>query len=96
MIVHIALFKWKIGIPDDVIEMAMNDVRALKTTHKDIIDIRCGKNFSKWNEGFTHAVIVTAKTHAALDAYRKHPKHTDVADRIDKMEEKSIGFDFED
>ncbi len=37
-----------------------------------------------------------AKTKVALNAYRIHPFHKKIADRIEKMEEKSIGIDFED
>ncbi|HLC77267.1 MAG TPA: Dabb family protein [archaeon] len=70
--------------------------KLLKKKVDGLIDIRCGENFSKWNEGFTHAVIVMAKTRTALDAYRFHPFHKKVADKIEKMEEKSVGVDFED
>ena len=84
MIVHVALFKWKDGTPEYSVKDAMDEVRSLKSVDKDIIDIRCGRNFSKWNEGFTRGVVVMAK------------RHTSIADKIDKMWEKSIGFDFED
>lgn len=96
MIVHIALFSWKKGTKEKEIDKALKDVKLLKNKVDGLIDVRCGKNFSKWNEGFTHAVIVMAKTRVALDAYRIHSFHKEVADKIEKMEEKSIGIDFED
>ncbi|MBI3190615.1 Dabb family protein [archaeon] len=96
MIIHIALFCWKDAISNDEIEKSLEDVRSLKNKVGGLIDVKCGENFSKWNEGFTHAVVVLAKDRTSLDAYRKHPFHEDVARRIDKMEEKSIGIDFED
>ena len=96
MIIHVALFSWKPGTKEKEINRALNDVKLLKKKVDGLIDIKCGENFSKWNEGFTHAVIVMAKTRTALDAYRFHPFHKKVADKIEKMEEKSIGVDFED
>lgn len=95
MIIHIAIFQWKPSVSKNDIEQALEDVRALKSKVDGIIDILCGENFSKWNEGFTHAVVVLTKNREALEAYRKHPDHLDVADRIERMEVKSIGIDFE-
>ena len=96
MIVHIALFKWKKGTNKISIKNALADVRKLKKKIDGLVDIKCGENFSKWNEGFTHAIIVLAKDHTSLDAYRKHTFHKKVAKKIESMEEKSIGIDFED
>ncbi|MBI1934764.1 hypothetical protein HYS30_03815, partial [Candidatus Peregrinibacteria bacterium] len=36
-------------------------------------------------------MIVLAKNKGSLDAYRRHPDHVDVAQRIDTMELKSLG-----
>lgn len=96
MIVHIALFKWKPGVTRGEIEEAISDVRALKSEVDGVTDVRCGENFSKWNEGYTHAFLVLAKDRTALDAYRRHPDHVKVAERIDAMDGGSIGVDFED
>ena len=95
MIIHIALFKWKAEIEDAEIKKALQDVRDLVKKVDGLVNIFCGENFSKWNEGYTHAVVVIAKTRKALDAYRKHPDHQDVALRIERMEAKSLGVDFE-
>lgn len=95
MIVHIALFKWKPEVSQDTIEKAFDDVRSLKSKVDGLTDIMCGENFSKWNEGFTHAVVVLARDRTALEAYRNHPDHVVVGNLIDIIEEKSIGIDFE-
>ena len=84
---HIALFKWKKGATKEHVDKALDDVRALKTKYKGVIDIMCGENFSKWSEGFTHAVVVLAKDREALQVYRNHPLHKVVAEEIEKMEE---------
>lgn len=96
MIVHIALFKWKDNVRQEAIEEAMADVRSLKEKIDGVFDIRCGQNFSKWNEGYTHAFLILARDKEALEAYRNHPDHLDVAKRIDAMDGGSIGLDFED
>lgn len=96
MITHIALFAWKEHVSPKDIQKALDDVKALKEKVPDLIDIRCGENFSRWSEGFTHAVIVSAKDHESLEAYRTHPDHVEVAGRIEVMELKSLGVDFED
>jgi hypothetical protein len=96
MIVHIAIYKWKPGTSRNTIETAMADIRALKNKVDGVLDIRCGENFSKWNEGYTHAFVVLARDKSALEAYRNHPDHVEAAKRINLMDEGSIGIDFED
>lgn len=96
MIIHIALFKWKPDVTSEAIDEVMADVRTLKEKVEGVLDIRCGQNFSKWNEGYTHAFLVLAKDKMALEAYRNHPDHVVVAKRIDAMDGGSIGVDFED
>lgn len=96
MIIHVALFKWKPGVRAKAVQQAMSDVRALKYKVDGIVDIRCGKNFSPWNEGFTHALVVLAQNKAALEAYRNHPDHKVIAKNIEAMDGGSIGIDIED
>jgi hypothetical protein len=96
MITHIALFVWKENADPIDIQRALEDVKALREKVPGLIDIKYGENFSRWSEGFTHAVIVLAESEESLDAYRKHPDHVDVAQRIEAMESKSLGVDFKD
>ncbi len=86
MIAHIAIFKWKQNISESEIEQVFMGLRKLKSKVNGLIDIFCGENFSKWNEGYTHAVVVLAKNRKALEAYRKHSDHEDIAARIENME----------
>ncbi len=94
MIVHIAVFKWRSNVKKSDVDKILLNVSNLKTKIPGIIDIRCGENFSKHSKGFTHAVVVTAKNNNALQAYREHPEHKIVADKIEKMEEDGMGVDF--
>ncbi|HEV3157276.1 MAG TPA: Dabb family protein [Candidatus Baltobacteraceae bacterium] len=96
MITHIALFTWKDGTtPNDIVE-ALQEVKSLRHKVEGLLAIHCGENFSKWNEGFTHAVVVLAENQDALDAYREHPDHEAVAAKIEAMEHRGIGIDFKD
>jgi hypothetical protein len=96
MIVHIAIYRWKAGTSAEEIKSALNDVRALKDLVEGVEDIRCGENYSRWNEGYTHAIVVLARDQHGLDSYRSHPAHEAVAARIEAMEDAGIGIDFED
>ena len=95
MIVHVALFQWKPGVTQEQVSSALEDVRALKSKVPGLHDILCGANYSKWNDGLTHAVVVLAETQEALDAYRRHPDHVVVGKLIDGMEHRGIGVDFD-
>jgi len=94
MVIHIALFAWKSDVSPAQIVKALQDVRDMKSKVPGIVDIYCGENFSRWNEGFTHAFVVLTRDRASLDAYRNHPDHVAVGHLVDSMETKSIGIDF--
>ncbi len=96
MIVHIAIYRWIDGVSAEEVAASLQQVRALRAKVPGVVDIRCGTNFSRWNEGYTHAIVVLAESAPALDAYRNHPDHTTVAARIEAIEAAGIGIDFED
>ncbi|MCX6816246.1 MAG: Dabb family protein [Candidatus Aenigmarchaeota archaeon] len=95
MIVHIALFQWKKGTKEKEINKILGDIRALREI-KGINNIHCGENFSRWAEGYTHAVVVLAKNTSALKAYMEDPVHKKIIEKIEKAEKKSMGIDFEE
>lgn len=96
MVTHIALFRWKKDVSQGEIDQIMYDIKNLKDQIGEVVDLYCGENFSKWNEGYTHAVVVKTKTRKDLDAYRKHSAHIPVAKKVEELEDHSIGIDFED
>jgi len=96
MVIHIALFAWKPDVSSSVIEQALQDVREMRDKVPGLVSVSCGANVSRWNDGFTHGVVVLAESYAALESYRNHPDHVAVGKLIDSLEEKSIGIDFED
>lgn len=96
MFVHIAIFKWKKGTSNTAVQEALQLVRDVKDRVEGIESILCGENYSKWNQGFTHGVVVTAVSQEAMDMYRADEVHEHAAKLIDAMEEDGIGFDFQD
>ena len=95
MIIHVALYRFKPEISKEEIDTSMDEVRALKDKIKSIVEIFAGENFSKHSQGFTHAIVIKFNGKEDIDAYRSHPDHKPVADKLDEIEADSIGIDFE-
>jgi len=95
MLIHIALFRWKEGVSEDEVSEALTLVHAIKDKVGGVQDIFVGKNFHSENKGYTHGVVVIAENQQALDEYRSHPDHKQIAEKIEQMEADGIGFDFE-
>ncbi len=96
MFVHIAVFRWKDHVTADEVTGALAIVKSLETQIPGVKGIYVGENYSKWNKGYTHAVVVIGGSQEAIDQYRAHPVHVDVAEAIDSMEADGIGIDFHD
>ena len=96
MITHIAIYKFKEDCTEEQINDALLEVKALKDKVSGLSDILVGKNYNKWNEGYTHAIVVLAENQEVLDTYRAHPDHAKVAKILDEIEDRGIGIDFED
>ena len=95
MHIHVALFQWKSGVAPQDIRQALQEVEGLQDKIPGVVEICTGENTSQYAEGYTHVVLVRAKTKEAIDAYRKHPDHVAVAKKIEAMEQHGIGVDFE-
>ncbi|HBE90602.1 MAG TPA: stress protein [Candidatus Andersenbacteria bacterium] len=93
MYIHIALFRWKPGVEPEEIKRALREVESLKDKVPGVVDISTGRNSSRYSAGYTHVVLVRAESQEAIDAYRQHPDHVNVAQKIDAMEEHGIGVD---
>jgi len=94
MQVHIALYHWKEGTPQEKIDDALFKIAALESKIDGIVEISCAKNESKYAEGYTHVILVRGRDAKALADYRAHPDHDIAAKIIESMEEKGIGVDF--
>lgn len=94
MQIHIALYHWKEGTSESQVNEALELISQLKNKVDGIVEISCAKNESKYNEGYTHVILVRGRDAKALADYRDHPDHNLAAKIIESMEEKGIGVDF--
>lgn len=94
MLTHIAIFKWREGTSKERIQKVLEEVRALQKKIPGVTHILTGENFSLHGKHFTHGVVVLAENQEAIDAYRNHPDHQQVAKEIEEVEEDGIGIDF--
>jgi hypothetical protein len=94
MYVHIALFKWKPGYLSNEVEEALHEIEALVSEIPGIVEIAVGTNDSRHNSGYTHTLLVRAKSPRALGAYRQHPTHARAAGIIQTAGDHVIGVDF--
>jgi hypothetical protein len=94
MQIHIALYQWKEGTPQEKIDEALSQIAALEHKIDGIVEISCARNDSKYAEGYTHVILVRGRDAKALADYRAHPDHEVAATLIESMEEKGIGVDF--
>jgi len=67
MLVHLVLIRWKGGVNKTEVNNLVTDVKKLKNKIDVIIDIYAGENFSQWNDGYTHAIVVMTKNKKDLD-----------------------------
>lgn len=95
MLIHIALFAWHDDVSQSEITNIFAQLRTLKENIDGVQDLYCGKNFSQYAEGFTHAIVVLLENRESLNAYRSHPEHVRLAKKLESLEKKSIGIDFE-
>jgi hypothetical protein len=74
---HIALFRFKDGTGDVVINRAIDDLRCLAEVIPGITQFSIGTNNSPEGlaDGLTHGFVMTFKGAAARDAYLPHPEH---------------------
>ena len=94
MQIHIALYHWKKGTPEEKINDTLSQIASLEKKIDGIIEISCAKNESKYSEGYTHVILVRGKNAKALADYRAHPDHEIAAKIIESVEDKGIGVDF--
>ncbi len=94
--IHVAIFKWKDMVTRDQVESALQLVRDVADRVPGIHSIYCGRNTSKWAQGFTDAVVVIGENQEAIDQYRADKIHVEAANLIDEMELDGIGVDFSD
>ena len=96
MIVHLAFYEWKKTANKEEVNRIVKKIKLLKNRIEGIKDIKAGENFSKYNLGYSHAFVVFAEDKKSLEKYKNNKTHKEIAIKIERIEEESLGFDFED
>jgi len=94
-VVHIAVFRWKPEADLAAVVEALRKIQGVADDIPEIIEICVARNLSKYDEGYTHVVLVRGESQDAIDAYRNHPDHVVAAAVIEAAEEHGIGVDFD-
>lgn len=92
--VHIAIYRWKEDAPIAELEAAMDKLRGMADDVPGMRLITWGRNTNRWAEGFTHAILIVGDDESAIEQYRAHPLHAEVAQFIDAWEGFGVGVDF--
>src|SRR5688500_10816712 len=94
---HIALFQFKSGTSDAIIQRAVDDLRRLTTVIPGITDCSIGTNSSPEGlaGGLTHGFVMTFRDAAARDAYLPHPEHEKFKSLVLPHIEKVVVFDYD-
>lgn len=96
MIEHLVLFKLKTGTEASAADEMMAQLRALKASVPDVVDLTIGRNFSERAQGFDIGLTVRFKDRAGLDAYAVHPQHVAVVTRLVRpIAETVLALDYE-
>lgn len=96
MNIHVAAFTWHESASSQQVTDALKTVQSLERLVPGVTAIYVGENTSQWGKGYTHVVVVVGDSAEAIDAYREHPVHLDVAKDIESMELDGVGLDFRD
>jgi hypothetical protein len=94
---HIALVKFKPGTGGQIIRESFEAIGKLRETIPGILEYSWGPNNSPegWNQGFTHAFVMTFQDASARDAYLPHPAHERVKQLVLPHVEAVVVVDYE-
>lgn len=93
---HAVFLKFKPGTSEEDIRGIDAMIRALPGEIEEVLSFEGGENVSvePFDDGFTHAYLMSFKDTAALEAYVVHPTHQVVAQRLREVVEAIRVFDY--
>lgn len=90
--VHIALFKWNESVTDAEINEVLTELSAQAVPGS--VEIWAGKNESRFSQGYTHVALIQGSSEEAIEAYRTHPDHVALGQKMHAMQAGGVGADF--
>jgi hypothetical protein len=96
MILHIVLFRFKAGTPEDRIADAGRALCAMRDRIPGIRRIDWGPNLAPGSAEYSHLLVVTVDDMTAVQRYLDHPHHLEiVADFLTPIREARVAADLE-
>ena len=92
---HIALYRWNTDTSPEVVAQVLDNVRAMAEQIPQVIRLDCGLNLAAEPDGYTHYVEVEVADREAYVAYKQHPAHRAVAERIGPLLSEHLSLDTE-
>lgn len=76
---HMVWIKFREDITEERKQVHLDGLNALKDKIPGILHLSVGTNFTDRAQGFTHGLLITLESKAALEVYASHPEHVAVA-----------------
>ncbi len=83
MVDHLVLFAVKDDASVEDVEDLLSNLRDLRGSIPNVIDLSVGEDFSGRGEPYTHGLFVRFRTADDLRAYLEHPEHQAVIEKLD-------------
>ncbi|MBI4300443.1 MAG: Dabb family protein [Chloroflexi bacterium] len=97
MIRHIVLFKWKADASEEAIDRFVEAMSRFPSQNKDIQDWATGKEIAPAVFGggsFDYGLTCLLPDHAAVERYRDHPYHLQLAAMLPEVRGNIVVFDY--
>jgi hypothetical protein len=92
---HIVLIEPKPDVSDERMQEVMEMTAGFKGGIPGVTDVKWGRNFTDRAGDYSWGLIVTLDNTDALEGYRPHPVHQDVAEILGGLCANVLSFDFE-
>jgi len=93
-VAHMVWIKFNDDVTAERAQAHMDALVSLQGKVPGVVDLQAGENFTDRANGYTHGLLVTLESKAALEAYGPHPEHAAVAGPL-KDDASLLAMDFE-
>ncbi len=95
MVMHIVMFKFRDGVPQELVNEAKEQIEQLVDLVPKVGNIKVGINFAKEDRAMDMVLISHFESREDLDSYAVHPEHLKAIEFIKSIAEYTKVVDFE-
>jgi hypothetical protein len=92
---HLVLFAVNNDASAEDVENLLTNIRDLKGSIPNVVDLSVGEDFSGRAKGYTHGLFVRLRTADDLRAYLDHPDHRVVVEKLEALTTGRLVVDYE-